>query len=109
MEKVSVKYETAVSALKSLHVIIYFIEHERGMSVHDFACDITASEEEKILRDSLIQRFEYSVDTLWKYLKVYLLKRYGADYAYPKDVFRASRNVNFTNEQEVSILLDMAH
>lgn len=27
--------------------------------------------------------------------------------AYPKDVFRASRNVGFANEQEVSMLLEM--
>ncbi len=39
-------------------------------------------------RDSLIQRFEYCTDLLWKVLKVYLEKVEGLQVASPKSVFR---------------------
>ena len=41
-----------------------------------------------IVRDAAIQRFEYTFETVWKMLKVYLLERHGIDAGSPKSCFR---------------------
>lgn len=52
------------------------------------------------LRDSAIQRFEYSIDTVWKYLKEYLLHKRGVAQTHPKPVFRECFKANLLNEEE---------
>lgn len=53
------------------------------------------------LRDSLIQRFEYSVDTFWKFLKLYLTEKHGIEaVASPKSIFKACLDVKIIDNQE---------
>jgi len=59
-------------------------------------------------RDSTIQRFKYSVDLLWKYLKKYLediLALRGANG--PKPVIKESYAAQIINEEEAEKSLEM--
>ena len=58
-------------------------------------------------RDSLVKRFELSVDTLWKYLKFYLEARAGVVHNTPKAVFRECLKAQILNEQETAFALKM--
>lgn len=59
-------------------------------------------------RDSLIQRFEYSIDTLWKCLKVYLQEelKMSLEIITPREVIRAAAEARLVSESEYSILLE---
>ena len=60
------------------------------------------------LRDSSIQRFEYSLDTLWKYLKEYLQIKHGIQAAAsPKTIFKQCLDLKEISETEHAILRDM--
>jgi nucleotidyltransferase substrate binding protein (TIGR01987 family) len=53
-----------------------------------------------IIRDGLIQRFEFTVELLWKTLKEYLYLEKGIETRSPKDVIREARNINLINLEE---------
>ncbi len=59
------------------------------------------------MRNSEIQCFEYTIDTLWKLLKEYLLYAYkvSVEVPTPKKVFRECLNVNFITDEEFAQLL----
>ncbi len=61
------------------------------------------------MRDSLIQRFEYCVDTLWKYLKDYLETVVGTDLEIkgPRPVIRATGNARLMSEEDVELAMLM--
>ncbi len=61
------------------------------------------------LRDSVIQRFEFSIDTLWKFLREYLEIKKGVifDIVSPKEVLRSALQINFITDSEYEIFLDM--
>jgi len=58
------------------------------------------------IRDSKIQRFEYTIDTFWKYLGDYITsKGIILRQINPKDVFRACFMNKIISDQEFNILL----
>lgn len=61
------------------------------------------------LRDSIIQRFEYSVDTFWKYLKDYLRVELGieVEFARPKVVLKASYDAKMISQKEFDVCIDL--
>lgn len=61
------------------------------------------------LRDSTIQRFEYSTDLLWKYIKTYLDEKLNIvpDIASPNIIIREAGKARLLSEQETKILLEM--
>ncbi len=61
------------------------------------------------LRDSMIQRFEYSIDLLWKYIKVYLDEKLNItpDVISPNTIIREAGKARLISEKETNILLDM--
>src|SRR5262249_16944211 len=60
-------------------------------------------------QDSTIQRFEYSYDSFWKFLKKYFeLKHDLQDLNSPKSVFRACVKLQLCTELEGKILIEMA-
>ena len=66
------------------------------------------SEEYQTLRDSEIKRFEICVDTLWKYLKLYLEVKKGVMQSSPKEVFRECfRTQILSTEQDTAFALKM--
>ena len=64
-------------------------------------------ERNEFVRDSIIQRFEFSSEMFWKTLKVYLLEEKGIDVRSPKDVMREARNVGLMNEEETELAIQM--
>lgn len=60
-----------------------------------------------IVRDATIQRFEYTVETFWKMLKVYLLEIEGVDAVSPKSVMREARNAKLFSDGDVALSLQM--
>ncbi len=105
MEKLKLKYESAEKALKSLHIMISLIE--KDVPLFDFTAVDPDDENFKVWRDSLIQRFEYCVDAVWKYIKLYLWTKLGSEQNHPKPVFRECLKAGLINDQEVEQLIDM--
>lgn len=61
------------------------------------------------LRDSVIQRFEFSIDTLWKFLREYLEEKHGVIFAIvsPKEVLRTVLQTKLISADEFEIFEDM--
>ena len=88
MELLESKRADAVRALKSLK-------------------DIQLSEFSEVTRDAAIQRFEYTVEAVWKYLQMYLREKEGIDCYSPKSCFREAKNAGLVDEDETVQALDM--
>ncbi len=60
-----------------------------------------------LLRDAMIQRFEYSIDIFWKFLKLYLEanEMVVVDPASPRPVLRAAFDCQLITRQEYDALL----
>jgi type III secretory pathway component EscR len=72
--KLDNKYQNLNKALGSLEKGVSF--YKNFLKQHSSEEINTKFEEEyRIYRDSLVQRFEYSIDLFWKYLKIFLAKR----------------------------------
>lgn len=97
MERIAIRYNLFVKALASLKEVI---EKFQEVEETDYYY--------KELRDSLIQRFEYSVDALWKLLKDYIEKKYGLEIiASPKAIFKTSSDVKLINDEEYQKCISM--
>lgn len=61
------------------------------------------------LRDSIIQRFEYSTDTFWKFLKDYLTSvlKVQVDVARPKTVFKECFEVKIFSAKEFELSVNL--
>lgn len=62
----------------------------------------------RIERDAAIQRFEYSVEAVWKVAQLYLKQVEGLDANSPKAVIRASAGVGLLEEPQARLALAMA-
>jgi len=94
MEVLKERYEWANDALSRLAESLVKIEREKsGPDYEDF-------------RDSLIQRFEFSLDTFWKFLKDYLHKDQfvRVEAPNPRRVFRACFDNKFISNDEFELL-----
>lgn len=58
------------------------------------------------LRDSVIRRFVFAVETCWKYYQAYFLTQ-GEKINFSKDVFRKAREAGLLNEDEAVLALEM--
>ncbi len=88
MELLASKRSDAVRALKSLR-------------------DILTSEYTTITRDAAIQRFEYTVEAVWKYLQLYLREKEGIHSYSPKSTFREAKNAGIMDEVDTVQTLEM--
>jgi nucleotidyltransferase substrate binding protein (TIGR01987 family) len=88
MEKLKLRSETAMKALKTLKEIV-----EEPYST--------------IVRDAAIKRFEYSFDIFWKLIKDYLRVQEGIECASPKSCFREAFKVGILSEEETVKVLEM--
>ena len=61
------------------------------------------------LRDSTIQRFEYSIDLLWKYLKAYLDEKLKIvpEVVSPSTIIREAVNARIIDEKQAESLMYM--
>ncbi|MFH1644209.1 MAG: nucleotidyltransferase substrate binding protein [bacterium] len=96
MEKIKERFNTAEKTLTFLK-----------KAINDFE---TLQEKEYLehLRNSKIQSFEFCVDTLWKFLRLYFKKIYGVDLEPgPKPTFRYCFKAGLVNEEEAKQLLNI--
>lgn len=61
----------------------------------------------KSLRDSAIQRFEYTIDIFWKFLKVYMQEELNVslDSNTPRFVLREAVHAQLINEEEAELFI----
>lgn len=58
------------------------------------------------LRDAVIQRFEFSIETSWKYYQA-LFREQNNILSSPKDIFREAFKAGYINEDETETCLEM--
>ena len=67
----------------------------------------TQNQTDVILRDALIQRFEYSTEAFWKYLKAYLQTEHNLSANSPREVIRTGLTAKLYSEETSQELLQM--
>jgi nucleotidyltransferase substrate binding protein (TIGR01987 family) len=88
MERLELKFNDAEKALKTLRAVL-----QEPFSV--------------IVRDAAIQRFEYTFEALWKFLKEYLREKEGIIAHSPKSCFREIFAAGRMAEEETVLFLEM--
>ncbi len=88
MERLEIRYEDAKRAIGTLN-------------------DILQESFSTIVRDAAIQRFEYTFESFWKFIKEYLRIKEGIISNSPKSCFREVFTVGMINEDETIKLLEM--
>ena len=107
MEKLNLKYNTVCKALQTLQKVLLHVDAlEKG---HTHLCiDVDYGEEYSMRRDSAIQRFEYTIDLLWKYLKAYLeVKNISSQVTIPGEVIRMACSYSLVTQDEAEVVLRM--
>ena len=82
MEEIKDRYEIALQTLKTLKESLNRLETNTITKDYLFICD------------SIIQRFEYSIDTFWKFLKLHMSHTMNItiDIASPRPILREAVN-----------------
>ena len=97
MEVVELRLMAVTKALSQLKSSLDDIDKEEFEQIYDK------------LRDSVIQRFEFSIDTFWKFLREYLQDKLKVVVkpVSPKNVFRNAAAAGIIKEQELKSFLEM--
>jgi len=88
MERLRIKFADALKSVKTLE-------------------DIFSEPYSVIVRDATIQRFEYTFEALWKFIKEFLKTQHGIICNSPKSCFRELFNIGYLNDDETVIFLEM--
>ena len=89
---IQLKREQTQRALESLQELVpQFLENKENI----------------ILRDAMIQRFEYSTEAFWKYLKSYLSTEHNLSANSPREVIRTGLQAKLYSEEISKELLQM--
>jgi len=112
METIAIKKAAFKKALLSLNRAIE--QYKRASSLSDCtdSCALVFQDQTELLRttrDSMIQRFEYCVDSSWKCLKTRLetIEKITLPIKSPREIFRAACAARLLSEQEVQQALVM--
>lgn len=98
MEVVNERLITALKALDRLRNTLEKVNKDQ------YALDFDE------MRDSLIQRFEFSMDTFWKFLNTYLQEVQGIyfeGFPSPRSTFKAALQNGFLTEEEFRKCISM--
>ena len=76
-------------------------------SLQELVPQFLENKENIILRDAMIQRFEYSTEAFWKYLKAYLLTGHNLSANSPREVIRTGLKASLYKEEISKELLQM--
>ena len=76
-------------------------------SLQELVPQFLENKENIILRDAMIQRFEYSTEAFWKFLKAYLLTEHNLSANSPRDVIRTGLKAKLFSEEISKELLQM--
>ena len=88
MERLELRYRDALKALKTLKDIL----------IEPFSV---------IARDAAIQRFEYTFEAFWKFIREYLKEKEGIIANSPKTCFKEIFSLGFASEDETVRLQEM--
>lgn len=101
MEKLILKYTQLNSALDRLNEAVVDFEDNMKKKAAERLMDS--------LRDSMIQRFEFTLDLFWKYIKLYLEKelKKNIEFNSPKTVIREACKTKIITEQDSEKILKM--
>ncbi len=97
MEEIKYKHNMLNKSLAAMKIVLDRMENP-PKELEDY----------RILRDSLIQRFEFTFETFWKYLKLYLQEKLKINLVLgsPRGIIREANNNELINDKETTILLD---
>ena len=76
-------------------------------SLDELVSKYLGNQTDVILRDALIQRFEYSTEAFWKYLKAYLQTEHNLSANSPREVIRTGLTAKLYSEKMSQELLQM--
>ena len=76
-------------------------------SLEELVSKYSENQTDVILRDALIQRFEYSTEAFWKYLKAYLQTEHNLSANSPREVIRTGLTAKLYSEVTSQELLQM--
>ncbi|MDB3957873.1 nucleotidyltransferase substrate binding protein [Opitutales bacterium] len=76
-------------------------------SLEELVSKYVQNQTDVILRDALIQRFEYSTEAFWKYLKAYLQTEHNLSANSPREVIRTGLTAKLYSEEISKELLQM--
>jgi len=95
MEKLELRLESLAQAIKTLEKSLEVIQKPQHDELYIF------------LRDSVIQRFEYSIDGFWKFLKLYIQENQHIviEFANPRETLRIASTLNILTPEDMDILL----
>ncbi|MCK5632567.1 HI0074 family nucleotidyltransferase substrate-binding subunit [bacterium] len=95
MEKIDLRLESLTKALKTLNKALIAIKDPKYKKIHE------------ILRDSAVQRFEYTIDSFWKFLKLYLQEKINIDVsaANPRETLKTALSAKVIIQEEYELLL----
>jgi nucleotidyltransferase substrate binding protein (TIGR01987 family) len=94
--------------LKSKYLIVQKTMNALEQGIRHFEQKDAEHNEYEIFRESLIQRFEYTIDTFWKFTKLYMqdYQKLTVDIMSPRSVLRAAVEANLISPTELKQLLD---
>lgn len=112
MAKIEVKYTSLCKALATLESSIAVLEEIKKAAFRQAIQQYKAEMTHIIdlgMQDSVIQRFEYTLECLWKYLKDYSNEKFGVtpEIQAPKPTIRACCQAMIISEKEASLLIEM--
>ena len=109
MEKLKAKHKSLSNALNRLEEAINILEN-LNQKMDKQLLDFVGNEDlRRSLRDSLIQRFEFTVDLFWKYLKKVLefqLKQ-PSEINTPRAVIESACKAKIISEQDAEEIIEM--
>ena len=76
-------------------------------SLEELVSKYSKNQSDVILPDALIQRFEYSTEAFWKYLKAYLQTEHNLSANSPREVIRTGLSAKLYIEETSQELLQM--
>lgn len=95
MKKIKLKYEQLE---KAFHALKKMVDRYKNVEMADDPLEYEA------YRESIIQRFEYSYDLLWEYLKQFLLAYHDIKLNSPKKVFQECLKQKIISPDETILL-----
>jgi nucleotidyltransferase substrate binding protein (TIGR01987 family) len=98
MEALNLKYEAIKKALATLKEGIDEIE----------SYQVEMPKVHTLMRDGVIQRFEYCIDSFWKFFKIYLemVEKISVESPSPRTILRLSSDSKLISDNEYKILLN---
>lgn len=107
MEKLTLKHQQLLTALDRMKEAI---DHLKNIENNKLKIpDMPQEEFYRIVRDSLIQRFEFCSDQFWKYLKRFLEEKLsqGIEITAPRPVIRTACKIKLLTEEDTLVLIKM--